>query len=62
MAPFWFVWGARVLRGLGGCFEVVCGEFARVLVRAFLEGVYAGESVVPGVGGKCAGVLAGNVL
>lgn len=33
-----------------------------MLVRALREGVCAGESVFPGVGGKCAGVLAGNVL
>lgn len=45
-----------------GEFRDGCGEFASVLVGAFLEGVCAGESVVPGVGGKCAGVLAGNVF
>ena len=45
-----------------GAFRDGSGEFERVLVGAFREGVCAGESVVRGAGGKCAGVLAGNVL
>lgn len=67
VAPFWFVWGATVARS--GAFRDGCGKFrdgygvfARVLVGTLKEGVCAGKSVFPGVGGKCAGVLAGNVL